>query len=368
MNLTEIWVDRGNYRNTRTVEAEQPVLGEGDVRVAIDKFALTANNVSYAVAGDMIGYWKFFPTDEEPWGKVTVWGMADVVESRSPDIEVGERLYGFFPMSSHLVLTPGRVKEQHFTDVASHRAELPALYNQYSRTRSEPAELQAIENERCVFFPLFITGFVIADFLQDGDWYGAEQVVIGSVSSKTGFGLASFIKANGYEGQVVGLTSPANETFVEGLGLCDQVVIYDDVESLANVPTAYVDMSGDGPLRARLHQHLGENMKTSQTVGMTHWDAEVLEEDLPGSQPEFFFAPAQIDKRNADWGPGVLAQKAYAASAGLVMQLHGQLKMEYHEGADATAGIWRDLLDNNISGQRGIMVSLYLGSVYLGSE
>jgi hypothetical protein len=139
MNLTEIWVDRGNYRNTRTVEAEQPVLGEGDVRVAIDKFALTANNVSFAVAGVMIGYWKFFPTDEEPWGKVTVWGMADVVESRSPDIEVGERLYGFFPMSSHLVLTPGRVKEQHFTDVAPHRAELPALTSIHAPVRNRPS-------------------------------------------------------------------------------------------------------------------------------------------------------------------------------------------------------------------------------------
>ncbi len=356
--MTELWIDKSNFRNTRIVETGRTEIAEGEILVAIDKFAVTSNNVGYAVSGDMIGYWKFFPTGEEPWGKVTVWGMADVVESRSQGIEVGERLYGFYPMSTQLVMTPGRVTDAHFMDVTPHRRELPALYNQYSRTRAEPQALQTIEDERCVFFPLFITGFVIADFLMDNDWFGAQQVIIGSVSSKTGFGLASFIKANGYQGQVIGLTSNTNERFVEQLGFCDQVVTYDNVESLDNVPSTYVDMSGDGPTRSRLHHHLGDNMKNSQIVGVTHWDAEPVEGHLPGSQPQFFFAPAQIDKRNADWGPGVLAQKGYAASAGLAMQLKGQLKMEYHQGADACARVWRDMLDNKISGQQGIIASL----------
>jgi len=51
-------------------------------------------------------------------------------------------------------------------------------------------------------------------------------------------------------------------------------------------------------------------------------------------------------------------QKGYAASAGLAMQLKGQLKMEYHQGAGACATVWRDMLDNKISGQQGIIVSL----------
>jgi hypothetical protein len=32
------------------------------VLVAIERYALTANNVSYALSGEQIGYWKFFPT------------------------------------------------------------------------------------------------------------------------------------------------------------------------------------------------------------------------------------------------------------------------------------------------------------------
>jgi hypothetical protein len=60
MSLQELWVDKTNFRNTRAIEAGQPELGDGDIRVAIDKFAITSNNVGYAFSGDMIGYWKFF--------------------------------------------------------------------------------------------------------------------------------------------------------------------------------------------------------------------------------------------------------------------------------------------------------------------
>ena len=43
---TQFQVDRKDYRNTRIVSAELPAVGEGEVLVAIDRFALTSNNVS----------------------------------------------------------------------------------------------------------------------------------------------------------------------------------------------------------------------------------------------------------------------------------------------------------------------------------
>ena len=42
---------------------------------------MTANNVTYAASGDMFGYWQFYPTGDDPWGKVTVWGIGEVIES-----------------------------------------------------------------------------------------------------------------------------------------------------------------------------------------------------------------------------------------------------------------------------------------------
>ena len=78
-DVSELWINRSDYRKTKAVSAQQKRLEDGQVRVAIDKFAITSNNVSYAVSGDAIGYWRFFPAGEG-WGKVTVWGFGDVVE------------------------------------------------------------------------------------------------------------------------------------------------------------------------------------------------------------------------------------------------------------------------------------------------
>ena len=38
--------------------------------------------------------------------------------------------------------------------------------------------------------PLFITSFMLADFLQDNAFFGARQVVVSSASSKTAYGTA----------------------------------------------------------------------------------------------------------------------------------------------------------------------------------
>ncbi|MBT6180838.1 MAG: hypothetical protein HOI00_02730, partial [Halieaceae bacterium] len=47
MALTEIWVDRSDYRRTKAIHGEVPQSSDGQIVVAIDKFALTANNVTY---------------------------------------------------------------------------------------------------------------------------------------------------------------------------------------------------------------------------------------------------------------------------------------------------------------------------------
>ena len=359
--LTELWVDRTNYRRTQVVSGDIPEPGANEILVAIDKFAMTANNVTYAASGDLFGYWQFYPTGEDPWRKVTVWGIGEVIESRVDGIDVGERLYGFFPMSSHVLMTPGDVTDRGFTDVVAHRKALPGLYNQYARTRSEPAALQALEDQRCIFFPLFMTGYVIADLLLDNHWYGVKQVVIGSASSKTGFSTAAFARAAGFDGAIVGLTGEQNVPFTKALDCYDSVVPYSDLEALDRAPAAYIDIAGDVGVRSRLHRHLNEAAVRTLLVGATHWDQFAKSVDggpLPGSEPEVFFAPAQIEKRDAEWGRGVMMGKAYAASIELVTQLAPTLLMESHSGAEACDAIWQSLLRNQISGQRGVMVSL----------
>jgi hypothetical protein len=356
---TEFWVDRSNLRTTKVVAAEIPALAPGEILVAIDQFGLTANNVSYAVAGDAIGYWAFYPAAGN-WGKVPVWGCANVVASRCSEVPVGERLWGFFPMASHTVLLPGKVRDDQFLDVSAHRAPLPALYNAYRRTLAEPEFLRQFEVERCLLFPLFATSFVLYDYLVDNRFFGAAQVLIGSVSSKTGFGLAKLLRDDPQVTQrIIGLTSASNVAFVQSLACCDDIVVYGDEARIdASVPAAYVDMSGDAQLTATLHHLLRDNMLASVMVGATHWEQGGATEHLPGARPTFFFAPAHIAKREAEWGPGVVMMKAMSAAADIAQSIKGEMVVEWTRDAQELVALWNDLLDNRVSPRRGLMVSL----------
>ena len=358
-NCTQLWVDRSDIRQTLQMTTELPALGEGQILVAIDKFGLTANNVSYAVTGDSIGYWKFYPAKDN-WGVVPVWGCANVIQSNCADIPVGERLWGYLPMASHAVLTPGHIHSDYFVDITEHRLELPPIYNQFRRTHAEPEFLQTMENERCLLFPLFMTSYLIYDYLIDNNFFGAEQVVIGSASSKTGFGLAQMLHNDQSVSQsVIGLTSSGNFDFVKSLGCCDQIVLYSNEDQInASVPTAYVDMSGDVRLTTSLHQHIRDNMVESCMVGASHWQDTGRVGELPGARPRFFFAPGQIEKRNKEWGAGVAMAKAMTASADVATRVADDISVEWIDGVASLAKQWVRLLDNQIAPSTGLMVAL----------
>ncbi len=360
-NITELWIDRTDYRKTKIVNEAARALKPGEVIVAIDKFGLTANNVSYALSGEMIGYWKFYPAQDN-WGKVPVWGCANVVESQCDEIPVGERLWGFFPMASHAILQPGKIAPDHFRDIAAHRADLPGpgLYSTYRRTSAEPEFVQQFETERCLLFPLFATSFIIYDYLIDNDFFGAEQVIVGSASSKTGFGLAMMLHDDPAVTQkIVGVTSQRNKAFVENLDCCDQVILYDNESQIDNtLTTAYIDMSGDANLTLALHTHIADNILESCMVGASHWEGGGKVGKLPGAKPTFFFAPGQIAKRDKEWGPGAAMAKAMEASFKVATKVKDTLQVEWVNGADEVNASWQDLLDNKVPGSKGIMASM----------
>jgi hypothetical protein len=357
---TQLWVNRNDCRDTKVVEQTLPELCDGQILVEIDKFGLTANNVTYAIVGDMVGYWNYYPTGENDWGRVPVWGCCNVVASTNSEIPVGERLWGFLPMASHTILTPGHITKGRLVDVAAHRSELPALYNGYSRTASEPAIMTELENERCLMFPLFATSYILYDYLIDNDFFGASQVLIGSASSKTGFGLAKMLHDDAdLDIKVVGITSQGNKDFVESLGCCDQIVIYGDEASIdSEQAAAYIDMSGDASLRAKLHNHLQEKMVNSCMVGASHWESRGNAGKLPGAKPSIFFAPGQIAKRDESWGPGVAWRKAMQASADVTMAITDDIDIQWFCGVEELSKIWLELLDNKVPANRGLMASL----------
>jgi hypothetical protein len=234
------------------------------------------------------------------------------------------------------------------------------LYNSYRRSKAEPDYLQQMETERCLLFPLFATSFFLYDYLLDNDFFAAKQVLIGSASSKTGFGLAHMLHNDPKaKVQIIGLTSSGNVDFVKSLGCYNDIVVYGNETQIdSSVPSAYVDMSGDVRLTTTLHNHLGDNMRDSAMVGASHWEHGGEMGKLPGAKPTFFFAPGQIAKREQEWGPGVPMSRAMAASAAVAKAVQDDMSVEWTYAADDLARLWVDLLDNKVAPDRGLMVSL----------
>lgn len=346
--ITEFLVRKDDLSTTRIVSRNAPALKEGEVLAKVDRFGLTANNVTYGVVGERIGYWKFFPVADDGWGIIPVWGFADIIESNHADIKEGERLYGYWPMGSHLVMAPAKVKSERLFDGAAHRAELPPVYNSYQRVANEPHYDRAMDDERMVLFPLYATSFCLYDFLKDKDWFGASQVVIPSASSKTGIGAAYAIKSDEAAPSLIGLTSPRNKDAVEALGLYDGVQTYDDIESVDNTkPSVIIDMSGNGAVLGRLHKHLGDNMKYTSNVGVTHYDAAGMGPDFIRERSAMFFAPGHIQKRAADWGPGEFEKRAFAFWREAAVKSREWLAIKSASGGEAVEAAWRDVFEGN---------------------
>ena len=141
--MAEFQTNKNDITKSRLVEsgnrAEDFTLGEGEVLAKVERFSFTANNVTYGAVGEQIGYWEFFApslaADEsaDEWGIVPVWGFAEIVASNNPDIHIGERSYGYFPLANFLKMLPIRVSDTRFVDGAAHRSALPAVYNSYDR-------------------------------------------------------------------------------------------------------------------------------------------------------------------------------------------------------------------------------------------
>lgn len=334
-------------------------LSPGQVLTKIERFALTANNVTYGVVGHRIGYWKFFPTADEGWGVIPVWGVATVIESQSDDLPVGERLYGYWPMADHLVIEPARVSEIALFDGAAHRAELPPVYNRYSRLAADPAYEAKMDNARMVLWPLYATSYCLYDFLLDNDWYGAEQVIIPSASSKTAIGLAYALAADDNAPSAVGVTSSKNKAMVEALGLYETVVVYDDIETgVADKPAVIVDMSGHGEVLGRLHKHLGDNMKFTSNVGLTHYDDMGPGPDFIKERSAMFFAPGHIQKRGKDWGKGEFDRRAAAFWAEAAVKSADWLTIQQGDGADAVAAAWAEVLAGKTDADKSWAVTM----------
>ena len=343
-------IDRSDIRSTRIVESSAPTeLADGHVVMRLERAALTSNNVSYALSGDMLDYWGFFPT-EGGWGRLPVMGFGEVVASNNPDITVGGRYFGFFPLGDHhLVQTsPSR---NGFLDVAPWREKHAMAYRSFDRAEPTPHDDAIL-----ILRGLFLTSYLLEDFLREREHFNAEQVIITSASSKTSIALAHCMQRNGNLA-VVGLTSPKNVGFTSQLGEYDSVVSYDEFEAISKVPSIVVDMAGSPTIVGNVHRALGGSVKYSCSVGATHWNADRAHSNVPPPRPEFFFAPSQLAKRGKELGRDELNRRINEALGVFIDSSTHWMTVQQTVGATAIRKLYDDLVSGRVDPSVGNIVS-----------
>lgn len=371
MKILDFLVRKDQLARTELRSTPALPLSDGEVRVRIDKFALTSNNITYAAFGEAMNYWSFFPVsapEDAGWGRIPVWGFATVVQSLHPGLAVDEKIYGYYPMSSSVVLQPTRLSSAGFSDGAVHRASLHPVYNHYLRCSADPFYTPDTEDTQALLRPLFVTSWLIDDFLADNDFFGALAVggppaimLLSSASSKTAYGTA-FQLAQRQGIEIVGLTSPANVTFCESLGCYHRVITYEQLDQIdAAAACVYIDFAGNADLRRAIHTRF-TNLKYSSSIGGTHVDQLGGAKDLPGPRATLFFAPAQIKKRHTDWGAEVLSQRLVQAWQAFVAKVNDPagawLVVEQHQGPAAVETAFRQVLGGRGDPRRGHMLTL----------
>jgi hypothetical protein len=353
-------VRREDLRRTRFARAEVPdgsELRSGEVLLEIESFGFSANNITYATLGETMRYWQFFPAPEG-WGRVPVWGYASVAVSAHHELEVGERVFGYLPMSTHVTVIADQVYARGFSDAAPHRADLPAVYQRYMRLGTATEDARA-EDHQALWRPLFMTSFGAADFLADRSVFGAERIVVSSASSKTAMGIA-FLVTRGVDAiRIVGLTSRRNVAFTKRTGYYDRVIAYDELHELsAHAPLLFVDLSGDDRLLSELRRLAGDRLHGTVMVGATHWEQRRVDTRLGEGEAELFFLPPWMEKRRSEWGSGEFMRRYDESWGAFLPTVERWMRIQHRSGRDDIEAVYRRTLAGDVDPAVGLMLSL----------
>ena len=324
-------------------------LQEGEVLLKINQYAFTTNNVTYAVVGDQMKYWNFFPA-KEPYGVVPVWGYSEVVKSKNEAIEVGTQYFGYYPMRKYLKVEPTKISDFGFTDGSAHRQEMASLYNNYEK--SKPNDYVPI------FRPLFGTSFLSYHFLKNANFFEAENVVLTSASSKTSLGQAFLLSENKLldKKKVIGLTSERNKKFVEETGFYDLVLSYDEVNQLPKEDTVLVDMAGSATVLNQVYGHLGAQLKYASMIGLTDWKSDRKEIKVPNAK--FFFAPHVAMEFGKKWGQKELWQRIGKALQSFIMKSSKWITIQKVNNHEELASLYDDMVAGKVDPTIGYLVEI----------
>ncbi|MGS2720341.1 DUF2855 family protein [Paraglaciecola aestuariivivens] len=358
-SICQIWTNKSNLNETKIVEKpySEDQLQAEEVLLQVESLGFSANNITYAVFGSKMGYWGFFPADEH-WGIVPMWGFATVLESKHSEIKAGEKVFGYLPMASHLVIKAGNISASHFFDVSDNRKSISPVYDNYVRCANDPSYREENQAWQLNYRPLFMTSFVLDDFVGQAlvaSEPSIQQVILTSASSKTAYGTAHLLQKNkdqrGNDYQVIGLTSEKNKAFTEQLGCYDKVCSYAEIAGLAlDLGTWVLDFAGNKALLLALQQQFNHPQSKIILIGSTDVDAQ---QHKPNGQinSEFFFAPDQVRKLTKAWGQQGLATKYAHAWQNFSQHLSGKITQANYHGPQQIQALFQQGLNNQLNNQ-----------------
>jgi hypothetical protein len=356
-------INLDNFRETSIIDGFKvtpDTLADGQIMVSVSKVALTANSITYVIGSQQgfLPYLDVFPAPEGQ-GHIPCWGFGDVIYSKHPDVPEGERLYGFFPIASHIVCTPGKTHERGFTDMAVCRGGVPPFYNEYAYICKEPGYAAEFEDNMMLFRPLFGTSYLLESFCEDQNLFEkVDRIIISSASSKTAMGFGYLLRKNHAEQvQAIGLTSARNKDFVLGLNCYDEVLTYDEIGSLeSNSSTAFFDVAGNLDVMTSVHQQLGDAIVYSGKVGQTHWEDKdkSTSGELPGPRQVGWSGPDQVMILRERHGEKGLMKLVQTAMIDFMMASFSWIKVAPVEGPEAIDTRVKAMLDGEINADEGV--------------
>lgn len=348
--------------------AQRP-LAAGEIRLRVCMFAVTANNVTCALYGHKLSFWDMFPVGLPPWGCIPGWGFGEVVESQCDGIEVGERLFGFLPMGSYLVLRPGTRSAQGFFDTATERVDVAPILHYFLRWNQRPQPALMDDALFALLYPLFGVGYLLADYVAINGANAGGPILITAASSKTAASTAFCLRRALPAADLWGVTASSHIDFVKSLGCYDRVMAYEQANvGLRREEVTLIDLAGDARLRDALHQHYGDRLRQSISVGRAHWaEFRPPQSTLPGPRPKQFWAPHYGSVRVSST-PGGLSSAQYNAGLHRAWRdfVSAVVCRPHHPGFEAVAlsgpgGIavaWAALLDGSAEPHEGFVVQL----------
>lgn len=384
--MQQFQVDKQDLSQHRIVAIEdadlsKEVLSTEGVTFEVERFAFTANNLTYFMMGEKLGYWQFFPAVSDKaladkaasnkplesnannkWGVIPVWGIGKVSASSVEGVDVGNRYFGYFPPATHLHMDAITFAQGNLIDTSAHRKALPQGYNLYRPLESGGDNTQSHrENLQMLLWPLYITSYCLWDLIDQYNAPKPRQVIVLSASSKTSLGLAYALKKDDYH--VIGVTSSKSQGFVEGLDVYNQVVCYDNLDDIASKASIVVDMSGNSEVKLWLKNKLGYDLMRYVQVGLTHWqdagtgDSAEDTEDASGKGDEFFFAPAHIQTRMEELGASVFHAKSGAFVKEAMMWTASWLSVKQQNSINDLEKDFQAICNGEIPANEGLIYS-----------